>query len=202
MSRSVKHRHMHRDPGQHAVAIAQAVDTAWNKSHHSGRRDVALSVVAALSLVAQHDPDGPDLAGQLRTQSSEDFTGTLRKIYTALVNARPDLTHLVYPLMAWIFDEPDTAVQQAAKHTADAALREGQLALTGTDRRFDTDLLGIVLTLLTDVELVMAGGGSWLGAQSGLGQAAVKEMRSVLDLLQLAFEDTDQVVEVGGGEVG
>nr|WP_219632869.1 N-6 DNA methylase [Haloechinothrix aidingensis] len=144
----MKQRHAHRDLGQHAIAIAQAVDTAWNKSNHSGRRDVALSVVAALSLVTQRDPHGPDPAEQLRAQDAHTFTGTLQEIYTALVNSRPDLTHLVYPLMAWVFDEPESAMQQAAKHVADAALREGQLSLTGTEDRYDTDLLGIVLTLL------------------------------------------------------
>ncbi|WP_020501015.1 N-6 DNA methylase [Sciscionella marina] len=148
MSQSIKHQHAHRDPGQHAVAIAEAVDTAWNKSNHSGRRDVALSVVAALSLLGQRDPHGPDLAEQVHAQNAEDFADTLREIFTALVNARPDLTHLVYPLMHWVFDEPQPAMQRAAKHTADAALQEGQLELTGTDNRYDTDLLGVVLSLL------------------------------------------------------
>ncbi|GAA5120959.1 N-6 DNA methylase [Haloechinothrix salitolerans] len=146
MSRSIKRRQ--RDPGQHAAAIAGAVDTAWNKSNHSGRRDVALSVVAALSLVSQRDSHGPDLAEQLQAQTAHDFTGTVQSIYTALVNARPDLTHLVYPLMAWVFDEPDRTLQNAAKRTADAALGEGQLELTGTHDRYDTDLLGVLLTLL------------------------------------------------------
>jgi hypothetical protein len=148
VSQSIKQRRAHRDPGQHAVAIAEAVDTAWNKSNHSGRRDVALSVVAALSLLGLRDPHGPDLTEQLRAQNAEDFAGTLRDIYTAVVNARPDLTPLIYPLMHWVFDEPQPALQRAAKHTADAALHDGQLDLTGTDRRYDTDLLGVVLTLL------------------------------------------------------
>ncbi|WP_338596928.1 hypothetical protein [Saccharopolyspora sp. SCSIO 74807] len=52
--------------------------------------------------------------------------------------------HLVYPLMQWVFEDPQPALQQAAKRTGDAALHEGQLELTGTDRRFDTDLLNVV----------------------------------------------------------
>lgn len=140
--------HPHRDPAQHAVAIAQAVDTAWNKSNHSGRRDVALSVVAALTLIDQRDPHGHDHAEQLRAQSAEDFAGTVREIYTAVINTRPDLTHLVFPLMQWVFDDPQPAVQQAAKHVANAALKEGQLALTGTTHRYDADVLGLVLTML------------------------------------------------------
>jgi hypothetical protein len=143
-----KQQRTHRDPNQHTVAIAEAVDTAWNTSNHSGRRDVALSVVAALSLIDQRNPHGADAAKQLHMQSAESFAGTLRELYTALVNARPDLIHLVYPLMRWLFDEPQPALQRAAKHTAEAAMREGQLDLTGTDNRYDTDLLGAVLTLL------------------------------------------------------
>lgn len=137
-----------RNPDEHANAIAQAVDTAWNRANHTGCRDVALSVVAALALVRQREPDGPDLAIQLRSQSPEEFAGTLREIYTALVNTRPDLIHLVYPLMQWAFDEPEPALCRAAKQAADAALHAGQLDLTGTDRRYETDLLGVVLTLL------------------------------------------------------
>ena len=148
MSQSTQNRCADYNSGRHAVAIAEAVDTAWSKANHSGRRDVALSVVAALSLIGQRDPHGPDLAEQLHAQNAEDFAGTLRDIYTALVNARPDVMHLVYPLMQWVFDDPHPALQQAAKRTADAALHERQLDLTGTDRRFDTDLLGAVLSLL------------------------------------------------------
>src|SRR5690242_9772573 len=38
--------------------------------------------------------------------------------------------------------------------------------------------------------------------QAGPGQAAVDQVRTVLDLLQLALDDADQAVQVGGGEVG
>lgn len=148
MTRNVNRRENHRDPDQHAADIAQAVDTAWNKSHHSGRRDVALSVVSALALLKQRDPNSPDLGEQLRARSAEEFARTLRDIYTAVINSRPDLTHLLFPLMQWIFDDPDPALQHAAKQVADAALHARQLELTGTERRYDTDLLGVVLTLL------------------------------------------------------
>ena len=39
-------------------------------------------------------------------------------------------------------------------------------------------------------------------SEAGGGQAAVDQVGPVLDLLQLAFDDTDQVVQAGGGEVG
>src|SRR6266566_8127195 len=42
----------------------------------------------------------------------------------------------------------------------------------------------------------------WLDSQAGCGQAAVDQVGPVLDLLQLALDDPDQAVQVGGGEVG
>src|SRR5437879_5311680 len=38
--------------------------------------------------------------------------------------------------------------------------------------------------------------------QAGPGEAAVDQVGPVLDLLQLALDDADQAVQVGGGEVG
>ena len=38
--------------------------------------------------------------------------------------------------------------------------------------------------------------------QAGGGEAAVDQVGPVLDLLQLALDDSDQAVQVGGGEVG
>src|SRR2546430_4497302 len=38
--------------------------------------------------------------------------------------------------------------------------------------------------------------------QAGGSQAAVDQVRPVLELLQLALDDADQAVQVGGGEVG
>ncbi len=148
MTRNVNRPENQRNPDRHAVVIAQAVDVAWNKSNHSGRRDVALSVVSSLALLNQRNPNSSDLTEQLCAQSAEEFTRTLREIYTAVINSRPDLTHLIFPLMQWIFDDPEPALQHAAKQVADAALHARQLDLTGTERRYDTDLLGVVLTLL------------------------------------------------------
>lgn len=140
--------HHHRDPEQHAYAIARAVDTAWNTANSSGRRDVALSVVAGLSLLTRRAPEGPDPCSFVRAQSPQEFTSTLREVYTMLINSRPELIHLLFPLMGWLFRDPDPAVQQAAKQVAETALGQGQLALTGTTDRYETDLLGMVLTVL------------------------------------------------------
>ena len=41
-----------------------------------------------------------------------------------------------------------------------------------------------------------------LECEAGGGQAAVDQVGPVLDLLELALDDADQAVQVGGGEVG
>jgi len=41
-----------------------------------------------------------------------------------------------------------------------------------------------------------------LDCQAGGGEAAVDQVGPVLDLLELALDDADQGVHVGGGEVG
>lgn len=196
MGRSTKRKPAQRDAGQHALEIAQTVTTAWNKTNHSGRRDVALSVVAALSLTKQRDPNGPDLTEQLCSQTPEEFTSTLREIYTVLVNARPDLTHLVYPLMEWVFNEPDAAVQRAAKNTADAALRASQLDLTGTDSRFDVDLLGAVLTLLRSTNAT--GANAQIYTPAPLGDAMGYMLMADLDPPQEGHNIMDPAVGTGG----
>lgn len=146
---SAKKNHpAHGDASQHAALIAEAVSTTWHKANHSGRRDVALSVVAGLSLVGQRDPHGPNLADELMAYGATEFVEVLREIYTATINQRPDLMHAVFPMMRWLFDETEPTLQQAAKRVADTALSTGQLDLTGTAKRSDVDLLGLVLSQL------------------------------------------------------
>lgn len=146
---SAKKNHLvHGDASQHATRIAEAVSSTWHQANHSGRRDVALSVVAGLSLLGQRDPHGPNLADELMAQDAAEFVEVLKEIYTALINQRPDLMHAVFPMMRWLFDVPAPTLGQAAKRVADTALTTGQLDLTGTARRFHVDLLGLVLSQL------------------------------------------------------
>ncbi|MBA8823818.1 hypothetical protein FHX42_001147 [Saccharopolyspora lacisalsi] len=137
-----------RDSQHRAVAIGEAVDAAWHRAHSAGRLDVPLSVVAALALLRQHDSNGPDPAEQLRGLTTDDFFGLVRQVWTEVANARPDLVTALYPLIAWCFDEPDRQVRAAAHATATAAMKAGQLEVTGTDARHEVDVLGVVLALL------------------------------------------------------
>jgi hypothetical protein len=75
-----------------------------------------------------------------------------------MIRHRPETTHLLYPMISWIFEEPDEELRSHACAVADAALRAGQLDLTGTERRFDVDLFGTVLTVLRPKSALQARG--------------------------------------------
>lgn len=138
------------DPHQHAVKIAEAVDETWHRVHGSGRLEVPVSVVGALAFLAPPDDERDDVVSYLLSLSAGEFSDFARMQWAIFVKARPDLVNRAWPLISlwhseWSLD--DQAVS-AAKSVADAALRAGQLHLTGTDRRRETDLFGALLEVL------------------------------------------------------
>jgi len=140
------------DPRRLAPKIAEAVDQAWHRCPPalSSRIEVPVSVVAALSLVQPTDPENAAMIGDyLRALPPPVFAETLRELWRLYVNLRPDLVPRLYPLFSWLFadDLPDDLLR-AAQDTAHAALATGQLQVTGTDARYEVDLLGAVLTEL------------------------------------------------------
>jgi len=142
-----------RDADPHALAhrIADAVDTAWHRSSAAtGRLEIPLSAVAALALIRldPDDPEGP-AAGSPAAVPPSGMITMLRALWTSYVNLRPDLVPRAFPLFSWLFD-PDVSNSSldAAAAIAQAALRAGQLRLTGTGLRHRVDLFGVVLTTL------------------------------------------------------
>jgi hypothetical protein len=136
------------DPVQHAHKIADAVAAAWFGAHGSGRLEVPLSVVATLAAAPLKGQGGVDVTEVMIDWSPDDFTTYAKWIWTSVVQMRPDVTHLIYPLIAWYFDDGGLDVRAQAHSVVQAALRAGQVDLTGTDLRFEVDLLGAVLTVL------------------------------------------------------
>jgi hypothetical protein len=57
---------------------------------------------------------------------------------------------------------------------------------------------GLPLTRLNTYSMLLPG----LDGRAGRDEEAVDQVGPVLDLLQLAFDDVDQAVQIGGGEVG
>lgn len=136
-------------PDTQAHKIADAVGTAWHRAHGTGRLDVPVSVVATLAAAAQYDSEGNDNTTVIIEWSCDAFLAYARRVWRSAIRHRPDTTHLLYPIIRWLFDDVETSCMLTHAHTvAQTALRAGQLDLTGTDRRFATDLLGSVLTVL------------------------------------------------------
>ncbi|HEX5495181.1 MAG TPA: N-6 DNA methylase [Mycobacteriales bacterium] len=138
------------DPQRHARAIAQAVEETWHRAHGTGDVEVPVSVIAGLSLIAPDDTDTDTVAGLLLDCDTAAFTRLMRAQWSVFVHARPDLVVPAWPLLAVWHGEPglDQPATCAARQVAHAAIRAGQLHLTGTDRRRKVDLFGPVLTAL------------------------------------------------------
>jgi hypothetical protein len=134
------------DPRDHARKIAEAVDVAWHNDYGGSRIEIPISVVAALALVGKADPDGRDPTAQALLLDREGFGRLLRDIWCQFAILRPDLLPRVKPLFGWLDEDPDETVLRSAQAAGRAALKAGQLELTGVAwRRQEIDLLGIVL---------------------------------------------------------
>jgi hypothetical protein len=146
------------------MRIAERVATAWHSVDHSGRLDIPMSVVATIATVSATGPDGQDPTESLTAWISTDFAEFARTVWAKILTRRPELADPLYPMLAWLYPHNQPNDQHTsyradraggehldeliarAQSVAVAALEAGQLALSGTQRRLDTDLLGITLT--------------------------------------------------------
>ena len=150
-----------------AVRIAERVAEAWHSVDHSGRLDVPMSVVAAIATVSATSAEGQDLTESLTAWITANVVEFARTVWARFLTGRPDLAAPLYPMIAWLYPPPDNhpdpgsnrshseegeegepspELVSRAQTVAIAALGAGQLALSGTQRRLETDLLGITLT--------------------------------------------------------
>jgi len=144
--------HAPADPRAAVQRVVESVSQTWHRQPPAiaGRIEVPLSVVAALSLLAPAAADSSTLlAAYLDRVPTAEFGGMLRDLWAVYVNLRPDLVARAYPLFSWLFD-PDVSDELigAARTTAAAAVRAGQVEITGTGARHEVDLLGVLLTEL------------------------------------------------------
>jgi hypothetical protein len=137
-----------QDVGLHAHAIAEAVRASWHSSYGSGRVEVPVSVVATLAAAPRTTPDGANVTNVMSMWTSDELASYTKCIWTGIIRQRPDLTQPLYPLIAWVFDDSGPEVWSHAHGVAQAALRAGQVDLTGSESRREVDLLGVVLTVL------------------------------------------------------
>ncbi|MGW5722827.1 N-6 DNA methylase [Amycolatopsis sp. NPDC003865] len=106
----------------------------------------------------EKDSCGHNVSESVLNWDADTFHDFARHTWSSVIRRRTEITHLLHPMIAWIFDNPDRDVRGHALAVAQAALRAGQPHLTGTERRFDVDLLGTALTVLRPKSALKARG--------------------------------------------
>ncbi|MFH8405349.1 N-6 DNA methylase [Streptomyces sp. NPDC018019] len=183
--------HPPSNPHAQALEIGEAVAGAWNRQHGGNHIHVPIGIVAALGLIGQKDPNGPDLATQILSLNDTNLIAMYREIWSTHWAHRPDLIDRARILHEWLNDtDVDKHRISAVRAVTEAALKNGLLTLTGyTDPylRSMTDVLSPVMMLLRS-----------RGAQQGLGEfhtpASVAEAMAefmgfnTLDIMMAATE--------------
>lgn len=130
------------DPGSHAVKITEAAASAWWKAHGGSMDEIPLGVVAALALMTQDGPAGPDPARLILAADRDEIVDLLRHVWTLFAITRPELSIRTGPFAAWL-DDPACAQLDGAQATIRAVVQAGQLELTADrDLACEVDLLG------------------------------------------------------------
>jgi hypothetical protein len=147
-------------PYQHAARLAEAVAAAWHRHHGSGDIEVPVSVVAALAFIEPSARQREQAAADLLTLDTARFATLMRTQWAIFIRSRPDLLNRAWPLIRVWHGQPslDDETVHAAKAVADAAIRAGQLQLTGTDRRQEVDVFGPLLAALRPASAARARG--------------------------------------------
>ncbi|MGW2719884.1 N-6 DNA methylase [Streptomyces sp. NPDC001492] len=154
--------HLVRDPHRRALEIGEAVAERWHNRHGGTAIEVPIGVVAALSLIREKDPNGPDLKTQILAQDGPQLIEMLREIWSVHWMHRPDLIERARILHEWLNDEVDEYRMHAVRAVAETALKRGLFDLTAHEDPFlrsATDVLSPVMMCLRSH-----------GARQGLGE--------------------------------
>lgn len=144
------------------MEIGEAVAERWHNRHGGTAIEVPVGVIAALSLIREKDPDGPDLQAQILAQDGPQMIAMLREIWSMHWIHRPDLIDRARILHEWLNDDVDEYRMQAVRAVAETALKRGLFDLTAHADPFlrsATDVLSPVMTSLRSQ-----------GARQGLGE--------------------------------
>ncbi|MEV4604366.1 N-6 DNA methylase [Amycolatopsis sp. NPDC049253] len=133
------------------------------------------------------------MATVVRDLTPSAFMPNARRAWSSVLRARPDLVHLVHPLVDWMFDDPAERLVERFKASVDAAIAAGQLTLTGTEHRYDTDLLGHLLTRLKSNTALRGNAQIYTPPDLALAAAAL-----VIDRVEPGQSFCDPVVGTGG----
>ncbi|MGD3109535.1 N-6 DNA methylase [Streptomyces sp. YGL11-2] len=134
----------------------------WHNRHGGTAIEVPIGVVAALALIREKDPNGPDLKGQILAQDGPQMIAMLREIWSMHWMHRPDLIERARILHEWLNEDVDEYRMSAVRAVAETALKRGLFDLTGHEDPFlrsATDVLSPVMMCMRSH-----------GARQGLGE--------------------------------
>ncbi|MBP2477700.1 hypothetical protein JOF53_006572 [Crossiella equi] len=89
-----------RTPEDQARDLVRTAVTAWYSSTATARRDIPLSVVAAVLLVRPHEITPEELGARIAALPARTAVAWLRGVWTRFARARPDLLPAVAPFAA------------------------------------------------------------------------------------------------------
>ena len=138
------------EPSNAARRLAEAVDRAWHGAGAGTDEGVCVGVIAALALLGQADPQGPDPRRQILELGDEEIARFLSEVWCVFTISRPELAMRCGPFGEWLNAEPlDRHLLAGAAAVARAAVKSGLLELTAdTEIVRQVDLLGVVYTTM------------------------------------------------------
>ncbi|MFD8339251.1 N-6 DNA methylase [Streptomyces solisilvae] len=142
-------RRAHGTTAEQLVAhVAESAAAAWHRDRGGVSIEIPLGVVAALAQVTQ-PAEGPDVSARLLALAPQELLALLERVWSLQWIVHPELVVWAHPLHAWLTSStPPAETVEAIHATARAAVRAGQLELTGAPDPWDraqTDLLGRML---------------------------------------------------------
>lgn len=133
-----------------AQRIAEVVDRAWHGAGTGTDEGACVGVIAALALLGQANPQGPDPREQILELGDEEIAQLLNEVWCLFTITRPELAMRCGPFGEWLNAERlDRHLLAGSGAVARAAIKSGLLELTldlEVSRR--VDLLGVVYTTM------------------------------------------------------
>jgi hypothetical protein len=133
-----------------AQHIGAAAECAWHSAGAGTDEGACVGVIAALALLGQADPQGPDPRGQILELSDEEIAQLLSEVWCRFTISRPELAMRCGPFGGWLNAEPlDRHLLAGAGAVARAAVKSGLLELTlDLEVSRQVDLLGVLYTMM------------------------------------------------------
>ncbi len=133
-----------------AQRIAAAAERAWHGAGAGTDEGACVGVIAALALLGQADPQGPDPREQILELSDEEIAQLLSEVWCLFTISRPELAMRCGPFGEWLNAEPlDRHLLAGAGAVARAAVKSGLLEMTlDLEVSRQVDLLGCVYTMM------------------------------------------------------